>query len=104
MPYPPPRHDDRLLTAHHGHISPTSASSSPFLLPASETSDHIRHTRRMPTARDVADRLAVSTETVMRWTRSGDLPAIKLPGGALRFDPDQFDAWLQARKTSEDPR
>lgn len=37
------------------------------------------------TARQVADRLGVSTETVLRWTRRGDLPGFRLPGGALRF-------------------
>lgn len=63
------------------------------------TSDYIRHTPPMLTARDVADRLAVSTETILRWTRNGDLPAVKLPGGAIRFDADQLDAWLEARTT-----
>lgn len=56
----------------------------------------------MLSARDVADRLAVSTETVLRWTRSGDLPAVRLPGGALRFEADQLDAWLDARTTGAD--
>ena len=64
------------------------------------TGDDIRHTPPMLTARDVADRLSVSTETVLRWTRAGDLPAIRLPGGAIRFHPDQLDAWLAARATA----
>jgi len=63
------------------------------------TSDDIRHTPPMLSARDVAERLAVSTETVLRWTRSGELPAVKLPGGAIRFDPDRLEAWLRARTT-----
>ncbi|MBA2637970.1 MAG: helix-turn-helix domain-containing protein [Solirubrobacterales bacterium] len=29
------------------------------------------------TAREVADLLGVSSETVLRWTRRGDLPAIR---------------------------
>ena len=67
--------------------------------------DNKRHTTLpMLSARDVADRLAVSTETVLRWTRSGELPAVRLPGGAIRFHVDQFDAWLEARTTGADPR
>ena len=37
------------------------------------------------TAREVAELLGVSTETVLRWARRGLLPAIRLPGGAIRF-------------------
>jgi excisionase family DNA binding protein len=51
------------------------------------------------TARDLADMLGVSTETVLRWTRRGDLPAIRLPGGALRFRADEIEAWLENRAT-----
>jgi len=49
------------------------------------------------TAREVADLLDVSAETVLRWTRRGELPAIKLPGGAIRFREDKIDAWLVER-------
>jgi len=49
------------------------------------------------TAREVADVLGVSAETVLRWVRRGDLPAIRLPGGAIRFRGDDLDEWLQAR-------
>jgi excisionase family DNA binding protein len=51
------------------------------------------------TAREVADLLGVSTETVLRWTRRGDLPAIRLPGGAIRFREDMLDEWLSLRET-----
>ena len=37
------------------------------------------------TAREVAEQLGVWTETVLRWTRRGTLPAIRLPGGAIRY-------------------
>jgi len=56
-------------------------------------------TSRLLTAREVAHLVAVSPETVLRWTRRGDLPAIRLPGGALRYAPDAFEAWLEARTT-----
>ena len=51
------------------------------------------------TTREVADLLGVHTETVLRWTRRGQLPAIRLPGGAVRFREDELDAWLGKRAT-----
>lgn len=54
---------------------------------------------RLLTARVVADRLGVSPETVLRWTRRGELPAIKLPGGAVRFSEAEIEEWLQERAT-----
>jgi excisionase family DNA binding protein len=49
------------------------------------------------TARVVAELLDVSPESVLRWTRRGDLPAIRLPGGAIRYRPDAIEAWLADR-------
>lgn len=54
------------------------------------------------TARSVAELLSVSSETVLRWTRRGDLPAVRLPGGAIRYRPDELEAWLAARATGAD--
>lgn len=54
------------------------------------------------TARAVADTLGVSAETVLRWTRRGELPAIRLPGGAIRYRGEQLDAWLAARELHDD--
>jgi excisionase family DNA binding protein len=51
------------------------------------------------TARAVADLLGVSAETVLRWTRRGELPAIRLPGGAIRFHPEELERWLIERAT-----
>jgi len=51
------------------------------------------------TARQVADRLEVSPETVLRWRRRGELPAIRLPGGAIRFREDEINNWLDERTT-----
>lgn len=51
------------------------------------------------TAREVAGILDVSTETVLRWTRRGELPAIRLPGGAIRIREGEFQEWLQERAT-----
>jgi excisionase family DNA binding protein len=51
------------------------------------------------TTREVAELLGVNPETVLRWTRRGELPAIRLPGGAIRFRTDALDAWLAERAT-----
>jgi excisionase family DNA binding protein len=51
------------------------------------------------TAREVAELVGVSTETVLRWVRRGDLPAFRLPGRAIRFRQDDLDAWLGERAT-----
>lgn len=52
------------------------------------------------TARAVAERLDVNAETILRWTRRGELPAIKLPGGAIRFREAEIDRWLEERATT----
>lgn len=52
------------------------------------------------TARQVAELLGVSPETVLRWTRRGDLSAIRLPGGAMRYREDALDRWLADRMTN----
>ena len=54
---------------------------------------------RLMTAREVAEQLAVTTETVLRWTRRGELPALKLPGGAIRYRRAAVEVWLDARAT-----
>jgi excisionase family DNA binding protein len=51
------------------------------------------------TARAVGRELGVSTETVLRWMRRGELPAIRLPGGAVRFREKDLEAWLEQRAT-----
>jgi excisionase family DNA binding protein len=43
--------------------------------------------------------LSVSTETVLRWVRAGMLPALRLPGGAIRFRQTDLDGWLEERAT-----
>lgn len=59
---------------------------------------------RLLTAREVAERLGVSSETVLRYVRKGILPAIRLPGGAIRFREDWLEDWLAARATVGDTR
>jgi excisionase family DNA binding protein len=54
-------------------------------------------TGRFLTARELAGRLGVSTSALLRWTRSGQVPAVKLPSGAVRYDPDRVNSWLDRR-------
>ena len=54
---------------------------------------------RLLTAREVAERLAVSSETVLVWVRKGELPAFRL-GRAIRFRETDLDAWLDERRTT----
>ncbi len=51
------------------------------------------------TARSVAEQLDVSSETVLRWTRKGKVPAVKLPSGQIRYDEDELAAWIKSRAT-----
>ena len=55
------------------------------------------------TARAVGEVLDVSAETVLRWTRAGKLPAIRLPSGAIRYREADIDDWLAEHATSRNP-
>lgn len=59
-------------------------------------------TGRLLTAREVAGRLGLSTETVLRWAKRGKLPAVYLSSRAIRFREDDLDAWLAARGNGAD--
>ena len=56
-------------------------------------------TGSLRTARQVAELFGVSAETVLRWTRRGELPAIRLPGGAIRYREADLEGWLAAHET-----
>jgi excisionase family DNA binding protein len=43
--------------------------------------------------------IGVCAETVLRWIRNGELPAIRLPGGAIRIAESDLRNWLQERAT-----
>ena len=51
------------------------------------------------TTREVATMIGVSAETVLRWTRRGEIPAIRLPSGALRYRPSAVESWLTVHET-----
>jgi excisionase family DNA binding protein len=58
---------------------------------------------RFLTARQVADRLGVAPDTILRWTRRGELPAVNLPNRAIRFRQDDVDAYVE-QVSSRRPR
>lgn len=43
--------------------------------------------------KQVAERLAVSVDTIKRWERAGKISRIKLPG-AVRFRPEWLESWI----------
>jgi predicted DNA-binding transcriptional regulator AlpA len=54
---------------------------------------------RLLTAREVGERLGLSTESVLRRWRRGELPfGYRLGSNVLRFDPDGLAAWLEERR------
>ncbi len=55
-------------------------------------------TDHLLTAREVAERLALSSETVLRWARDGRLPSLRL-GRAIRFREAELERWLEERAT-----
>lgn len=55
------------------------------------------------TARQVAELLGLSVESVLRWHRAGRLPGFRLANGVLRFDPDEIDAWLNHHREETPP-
>jgi excisionase family DNA binding protein len=59
----------------------------------------MRAPSRFVTARELAELLGVSTETVLRWTRDGKLPGFRMPGGALRYRDSDLALWLSERAT-----
>jgi excisionase family DNA binding protein len=55
-------------------------------------------TGRLLTAREVVDRLGLSVDSVLRRYRRGGLPGYRIAINCLRFDEDEIDQWLQARR------
>lgn len=52
---------------------------------ARATNRYVRNDTDLLTTAEVADEYRVSTMTVRRWVAAGDLEAIRLPGGTLRY-------------------
>jgi len=48
--------------------------------------------------RDIAESFDVNYYTLWRWTRSGKMPTVKLPGGALRVKDSELRRILGEEK------
>lgn len=55
---------------------------------------------RLLTAREVADWLGVSTETVLRKWRAGVIPGFRLGSNVLRFSERDIAEWLDQRRVA----
>jgi len=51
------------------------------------------------TPQEVADRLKVSRDTVLRWLRSGKLPAAHLGHKTYRITEDALEAFMRGEQT-----
>jgi excisionase family DNA binding protein len=52
------------------------------------------------TARELADRLGLSPETVLRKWRAGELPGYRLASNCLRFDEAEVERWLESMQAA----
>jgi len=51
----------------------------------------------MLTTQDVKRILRINRTTLYGWIRSGTIPAMQLPDGAYRFNPQALAAWIESR-------
>ena len=61
-------------------------------------------TDRLLTAREVGDLVGLSTETILRRWRSGEIPGFRLASNVLRFDRAEVEAWLESCRQPESSR
>jgi excisionase family DNA binding protein len=47
---------------------------------------------------EAADVLRLTPRQVARLAKKGILPSVELPGGEVRFDPDDLRAWVETLK------
>jgi excisionase family DNA binding protein len=57
------------------------------------------NTQPLLTTRQVAELLAVSSATVLRRWRAGEIPGYRLGSNVLRFSAVDVEAWLEARRS-----
>lgn len=55
-------------------------------------------TDRLLTAREVAEWLGLSPETVLRKWRAGEIPGYRLGSNVLRFKERELEAWLEEHR------
>ena len=62
-----------------------------------QMADSVSESSRLLTAAELAERLALSTSTVLDWFEAGRLPGFKL-GRVVRFRESEVLAWLEAQR------
>ncbi len=61
-------------------------------------------TGRLLTARELGEYLGLSTETVLRRWRAGELPGYRLATNCLRFREDEIERWLEQQHENHHAR
>ena len=54
--------------------------------------------KKLRTTREIAERLGVTPDTVLRWKHKRGLPARELTSRAIRYDEDEVQAWIDERR------
>jgi len=52
------------------------------------------------TAKEVADLIGRTTDTVYRWVRDGYIPHVRMRGGSLIFPRQEIDAWFDQKRNA----
>jgi excisionase family DNA binding protein len=53
------------------------------------------------TIEDVASYLQIAKGTLRKWRQEGKGPPVTMVGGAIRYRPDDVEAWLDAQQQPE---
>jgi excisionase family DNA binding protein len=69
----------------------------------SHVSEAATRTGALLTTREVADRLGLSPETILRRWRAGELPGYRIGANVLRFAEEDLEAWLDGRRVGPAP-
>lgn len=92
---------DRTIRAAVGRPSPASEGLDPSV-PA-PVGPPVLGDADLMSAADVAKRLGVSTETVLRYRRNGAMPEAVTIGRLLRWQRSVIDEWILAGRTPAGP-
>ena len=52
-------------------------------------------TEGLLTARELGELVGLSTESVLRRWRAGEIPGFRIASNVLRFDPAEIEEWLE---------
>ena len=85
------------MSARRRGVMSSRTSSSGMRRPARYIEAKYPVSERLLTLAELADRLALSTSTVLDWFEAGRLPGFKL-GRVVRFRESEVLAWLEAHR------